>query len=256
MNKKTAMINKIRKHWDKRARNGLDGKLVTHVDNVQVDMEISLIKKYIDSKDYVLDIGCGTGFSTKTYSKCCRKIIGMDYSDDMLLAARKNVEGNVIFLKGDVLKLDFKDNQFDKVISTRCLINLINWQDQKKAIKNIHRVLKKGGYFIMLEGIKEGREAINELRTKVGLSKMPDVWHNQDLPFKKLELFLKDYFILKKKISFGLYDLATRVIYALSVYPHEPQYNTPLHKAIAEVNKATDCCSDYAKICLYILKKI
>ena len=97
--------------------------------------KLKLISKYlkVKEKDLLLDIGCGTGISTRFF-KC--KTIGIDNSKGMLKKAGKNC----VF--GDAESLPFKDKMFNIVISVTAIHN---FKDAEKSIKEIKRVLKKNG---------------------------------------------------------------------------------------------------------------
>lgn len=102
-----------------------------------------------------LDAGCGGGRYTIALSRLgVRKVIGADISDQGLKEAKKraNILGikNVAFKKGNVLKLPFKAESFDFVLSNGVLHHTVNTE---KGISEIARVLKKGGkMFLYLEG--------------------------------------------------------------------------------------------------------
>jgi len=97
--------------------------------------KLRLISKYLKvrEKDLLLDIGCGTGISTRFF-KC--KSIGIDNSKGMLKKAGKNC----VF--GDAESLPFKDKMFDIVISVTAMHN---FKDTETSIKEIKRVLKRNG---------------------------------------------------------------------------------------------------------------
>lgn len=97
--------------------------------------KLRLISKYLKvrEKDLLLDIGCGTGISTRFF-KC--KSIGIDNSKGMLKKAGKNC----VF--GYAESLPFKDKMFDIVISVTAMHN---FKDAETSIKEIKRVLKRNG---------------------------------------------------------------------------------------------------------------
>jgi SAM-dependent methyltransferase len=99
--------------------------------------------------DVVLDLGSGAGVDVFLASKIVGptgKAIGVDMTDEMLIAARENAKKggftNVEFLKGDIEALPIADNSIDVVISN-CVINLA--PSKAQVFSEIHRVLKSGG---------------------------------------------------------------------------------------------------------------
>jgi len=95
----------------------------------------------------VVDLGSGAGidvFLSANKVSNTGKVIGIDFTDEMLERARRNGnEGgynNVEFRKGDIEKrIPVDDNSVDVVISN-CVLNLT--VDKVNAFKEIHRILK------------------------------------------------------------------------------------------------------------------
>lgn len=101
----------------------------------------------IDENNSVLDLGCGEGFLISFLPKV-KKVVGIDISQvaleraEEILKNKKNVE-----LKwGDAQKLNLPDKSFDKIICSETLEHL---PDPKKAMKEIHRLLKKNGLAVI-----------------------------------------------------------------------------------------------------------
>lgn len=103
----------------------------------------------IKKGDTVLDLGSGAGFdcflSAKRVGESGR-VIGVDFSKEMIAKARKNVKKygykNVEFKFGDIEELPVEDKSIDVVISN-CVINLA--PSKEKVFNEIARVLKPGG---------------------------------------------------------------------------------------------------------------
>jgi len=94
--------------------------------------KLKIIKNLIKVKknDKLLDVGCGSGFSS---SWNC-KVYGIDPSIKLLKKAKNNI------IKAKAEHLPFKDNFFDIVISITALQNFTNIEC---ALKEIKRVGKK-----------------------------------------------------------------------------------------------------------------
>jgi len=94
-----------------------------------------------------LDAGCGTGiFTSEILSRGCH-VIGIDISRPMLVRARVKTEGSPFqTAQADILKLPFKDNLFEKVISVTAIEFIEN---AKMAIEELFRVTKKGGTVVV-----------------------------------------------------------------------------------------------------------
>ncbi len=120
--------------------------------------------KFVSPKntDVILEIGCGTGRLTIPLSKKCKKIIGIDFSDQMLATAKKKSLGcpNVEFRKLDARrKLPFNNVSFDKVI---CPLVINHIKNLDPIFEEIHRVLRHGGLFVFDDVNPDGDNA--ELR--------------------------------------------------------------------------------------------
>lgn len=94
----------------------------------------------------ILDIGCGTGsfvFPIQDKKKC----VGIDLEENALRIAKKYCPTSK-FLRGSVLKLPFKSDEFD-VVTLWEVIEHIPKYTEKKAFSEIFRVLKKNGLLIL-----------------------------------------------------------------------------------------------------------
>lgn len=106
----------------------------------------------IKDGDRILDLCTGSGdialFIAQKYPNC--KIVGIDASEKMLEIARERTAGlkNVQFQKGDVLDLDFQENEFDVTIISFGLRNLA---DIEKGILEMKRVTREGGRILNLD---------------------------------------------------------------------------------------------------------
>lgn len=99
-------------------------------------------------KGRLLDVGCHSGlFTEKVVAKLKpSEIYGIDVSNGAILKAKKRVKkGN--FQVADAHKLPFRTNYFDVVI---CLEMLEHVDNPVKVMYEIYRVMKKGGYGIVL----------------------------------------------------------------------------------------------------------
>ena len=106
------------------------------------------VAEYINSEDEVLECACGTGAISIYIAEKCKKIIATDFADGMLNQASKKCRHfkNVTFQKGDITKLEFADNSFDKVVAGN-VIHLL--PEPEKALEELKRVTKTGGTIII-----------------------------------------------------------------------------------------------------------
>ncbi len=114
---------------------------------------IKALKPY--NHDTILDIAAGTAdIGIKAFEYIHPKhITGIDVSDKMLeigkaKVAEAGLSDKVTLLVEDVSKMSFADNTFDSAITS---FGIRNFDKLEASMQEIHRVLKKGGVFVILE---------------------------------------------------------------------------------------------------------
>jgi len=238
--------SELKRRYDTIALSGDDK--TTACDYNLRELEIAYALEFIRDGDAILDVGCGPGVALQQYASRRRvEAFGIDYSENMVAFARERLveaaPGVRIDLRcASVGDLPFADGAFDLVTSHRCLMALLDWERQKKALVEIHRVLKPGGVYVMMEGTFDGLERLNFYRRKFGLEEIEAGGQDRLLTLKfhecELETFLAPYFELLRTQRFGMYYFLTRIVQPLLVAPEKPRYDHPLNevaKAIARV---------------------
>lgn len=114
----------------------------------------------IKEGNIVLDLGSGAGndcFIARAETGENGKVIGIDFSPQMIEKARKNTlkrgYTNVEFIEGDIEEMPLPDDSIDVVVSN-CVLNLL--PEKNKIFKEIHRVLKHGGHFCVSDVVLNG----------------------------------------------------------------------------------------------------
>ena len=102
---------------------------------------------------HTIDIGCGTGRNYRFIKEKCLSYTGIDISQKQIEQARlsNNQEEKASFFTGNALDLELGSGRFDTVIMFGCLHHL---EDPQKALKEAHRVLRKGGTILIYEPSK------------------------------------------------------------------------------------------------------
>src|SRR5262249_49711069 len=105
------------------------------------------------TSDHVLEIGFGHG---KTLDLAAARVpegfvAGVDVSEDMVGMAhqrcKKAIRRGLLEVKlGDSSSLPFPDDSFDKAL---CIHTLYFWKDPIRDLREIYRVLKPGGRFVL-----------------------------------------------------------------------------------------------------------
>jgi ArsR family transcriptional regulator len=122
----------------------------------------------LDPSLVVADLGCGTGALLEQLSPCCRRVIGIDNSDDMLAAARQRVEKltNVDLRQGDLSAIPIDDASVD---ATLCVLTLSYVTDVATALMQVRRVLKPGGRAVIVDVLPHHRD---DFRRQMGQTRM------------------------------------------------------------------------------------
>ncbi len=125
----------------------------------------------IDPNDKILDIGCGGGGNIKRYAKMILngKIFGIDYSRTAVnvsteINKRYIIQGIVEISQGSVSSLPFPDDFFNLISGFEAYYF---WPDLTRDLREIYRVLKPNGYFIL---VNEGYKC-NNLKKRKGAVK-------------------------------------------------------------------------------------
>jgi ubiquinone/menaquinone biosynthesis C-methylase UbiE len=137
----------------------------------------------------VLDLGCGTGTLLQDIKELYPDIElnGVDISENMVKIANEKLGEGDICKVGDVENLNFMDNTFDLVT---CSYSFHHYPNPEAVVKEIYRVIKPGGRFILVDQWHSGlgRMIFNMF---IGLSRDGDVHIYSEKEYYQL---FKQYF--------------------------------------------------------------
>ena len=105
---------------------------------------LNIARKLPLEQPRILDLGCGTGFTTKALSE-----IGDAEGVDLSLTAIRIAEASypgIRYQAGDVFEIDFADESFDLVVCQEVIPHVT---DQPGLVEKIDASLRPGGYLIM-----------------------------------------------------------------------------------------------------------
>ncbi|MGB3777746.1 MAG: methyltransferase domain-containing protein [Tunicatimonas sp.] len=118
----------------------------------------------------ILDLGCGTGELTNQISEAGARVVGIDSSEELILAARKHFP-QLSFHQRDATRLTDSE-QYDAVFSNAVL----HWISNQDAVsQGMFRALKPGGRLVIEFGgegnVQQIREALKKTLQQHGYQK-------------------------------------------------------------------------------------
>jgi len=139
-NKTTRFFDAISKNWELLKQ------------DIVGDLDLNgKILKAIGASDTIVDLGCGTGDLLPLLKTKSVHVIGVEKSVKMLEEARKHYELNrdgIDLRIGELEHLPLRDEEAEIALTNLVLHHL---SEPKKAIKEVHRILKTGGSFIIID---------------------------------------------------------------------------------------------------------
>jgi ubiquinone/menaquinone biosynthesis C-methylase UbiE len=135
------------------------------------------LRKFVKANSSVLEIGCGNASSLLGPLSGNREAYGIDLSTEMLSLARchKTLKGLV---RSDACYIPFRDASFDSVYTSRCLINVLDKEMQRLAMREAFRVAKPDGSVIFVENFEEPLARVNLARERYGAGPQIKDEHN------------------------------------------------------------------------------
>jgi demethylmenaquinone methyltransferase/2-methoxy-6-polyprenyl-1,4-benzoquinol methylase len=126
---------------------------------ISFGIDVKWRKKVIElvaatNPDAVLDIATGTGdLAISMAGTNASRIVGLDISEGMLSVGRKKIAAKdlserIEMVQADSEALPFENNSFDAITVA---FGVRNFEHLEKGLAEIHRVLKPGGIFVVLE---------------------------------------------------------------------------------------------------------
>lgn len=122
----------------------------------------------------VLEIGTGTGYGIDIIAPCCDSFVTLD---KFASEATTKLPSNVEFKEATVPPLPFADESFDYVVSFQVIEHIY---DDKEFVREIHRVLRKGGKFI-----------VTTPNRPMSLTRNP--WHVREYTSEELFMLLRGF---------------------------------------------------------------
>jgi len=132
------------------------------------------VHRYIFANQFVngkkvLDLACGEGYGAKILSENAVEVTGIDIDKTTIEHAKKKYQkNNLKFLEDSVTNLSFKDEKIFDVVT--CFETIEHIEEQEQMLKEVRRVLKDDGIFILSTPNKpvynQGRDEKNPFHVK------------------------------------------------------------------------------------------
>ena len=119
--------------------------------NINAKMQKKVVQlTNIEYNSKILDAGCGTGILLEILyaEEKNLNLYGIDISEKMLKIAKKKLGNNANISLQSAEELNFGDKSFDYVF---VIDAFHHYADQKTAINNFHRILKREGKLIIVD---------------------------------------------------------------------------------------------------------
>lgn len=131
----------------------------------------------------LLDVGCGGGqiLIELARERPDIRATGLDLSSDQVRRARRRAVGlgeRVRFVEGSAIELPFDNGAFDGVMSVG---SIKHWPDPAKGLAECVRVLKPGGFLMIVEADRSCR--LEDARSFVNSWRLPGLMRRNALMF-------------------------------------------------------------------------
>lgn len=113
----------------------------------------ALARLEVKKGDRVLDVGCGHGRTVERAAEMVGDglVVGVDASEEMLRMATRRCQhlidaGRVRVALADSASIPYPDESFDKLVTVH---TLYFWDDPRRHLRELHRVLRIGGRMVV-----------------------------------------------------------------------------------------------------------
>lgn len=172
------MTKTLREAWEARAVQ-LEGRLASvlfkglddRANAVLHDWHVALVRNTflpcLGHKAHILDLGCGYGrmASVLRDGDSSRFVVGQDFSFNYCRLFREGAGPSTI--QANLTDLPFREHAFDGCIAITSLMYL-DTNEVTSALAEVARVLRPGGYFLLVDPGEELRHLLKGLSVKSG----------------------------------------------------------------------------------------
>lgn len=108
---------------------------------------VAVVRRCSSASDRILDVGCGTGESTRQIMRCDRRVVGTDLSRLFLHPQQTAQSQGPSFVTSDAMRLPFADASFDVVCAMEFIEHV--WPVEP-VLREMDRVLKPSGRIVIM----------------------------------------------------------------------------------------------------------
>jgi ubiquinone/menaquinone biosynthesis C-methylase UbiE len=107
------------------------------------DRVVALLAERLPTPERALDLGCGTGLSTRPLASFARVVVGVDVSEEML---RARSDTDACYVRAQAERLPFRDRVFDLT----SIASAIHWF-APEAVEEVGRVLRSTAWLVVYD---------------------------------------------------------------------------------------------------------
>jgi ubiquinone/menaquinone biosynthesis C-methylase UbiE len=207
-------LDKIENLYDSIAREYAEAFSGEHEKKPMDRVMLQRFSDEIGDRGPVWDLGCGPGQTTAYLNSLGVEASGLDISDKLLEQARVHHVG-IDFRKGNILDLEFEIGSIAGAVAFYAIIHFTREQVER-ALREVYRVLKPGGIFLLTYHIGDETIHISEfLGRKVDTDFMLFTsefisWCLKDSGFEKIETIEREPYAGVEYESPRAYVFATK----------------------------------------------
>ncbi len=185
-------MNKAEKIWSNDAKK-MKNYLLQELQETGLQWK-SLMNRHLEDYEAgkVLDVGCGTGFSSLLLAYSGHEVVAIDNNEAMIVEAEKTAEelgmsDKITFLLKDAEANEFLEGSFDAVVSKHAFWLFDN---PEKVYANWYKILKQGGCVLNIDanwllpfwGEDEKKRFMEDEETLVKrYGEFKDYYHDEDM---------------------------------------------------------------------------
>ena len=198
--KNMELKDRIADYWDRRSL-GFSAAVKDEILNGKNASCPEIVRELdIGEGTRVLDVGCGPGYFEMMMRDTGAEFHAIDYSQDMVKAARDNMAENGIradVRHMDAQRLEYPDGMFDAVVSRNVFWSL---PDPEAAYREMLRVMRPGAkaylsdgnFYLHIHDASYRRKRKPEDRPKEPVAGSHDRFNYGNVDFKEIEILAKD----------------------------------------------------------------